>query len=116
MAQEFELIKQLEIEVKKQTGKKLNKYSLDYKRVKNLNSFTVDPGGNVVEIVLSGIRNMAALMPIFLKFQHLMGFRGPGNHARHPPVFPLQTQPLYPGAGRPQRGKNRIMELEYFRR
>ena len=45
MAQEFELIKQLEIEVKKQTGKKLNKYSLDYKRVKNLNSFTVDPGG-----------------------------------------------------------------------
>jgi internalin A len=71
MAQDLKLIKQLEIEVKKQTGEKLNEFSLK-NRVRYSNSFTVDPQGNVVEILLHKIRNMAALLPIIVKFQHII--------------------------------------------
>jgi len=70
MAQDLELIKQLDIEVEKQTGKKLNKFSLGDKE-KTFNFFTVDPEGHVVDIGFNHIKKMDALLPIIIKFQHL---------------------------------------------
>ncbi|HLP47837.1 MAG TPA: COR domain-containing protein [Candidatus Kapabacteria bacterium] len=66
MAQDLKLIEQLE----KETGRKLNKYSLEDEE-NTFDYFTVYPEGHVVVIGLYKIEKMAALLPIILKFQHL---------------------------------------------
>jgi hypothetical protein len=70
MSRDLELIKQLDIEVEKETGEKLNKHSI-YDKKRTLNYFAVDHDWNVISIGLFRIKKMSSILPIILKFQHL---------------------------------------------